>query len=196
MEHLLWFLFFIHDWWSPSNISILWIKKVCSYGNKFFSLRVDGRPKWINRYLFTCFCKLVLTFFFFWSYECKILIIAVWITKARLKALCACYNLVKLHMIENMKFKWNNMERFPIYSCRIDKNQLLQLCTTGTAWSDSDQAVQAVHRCNSWWLGPLWSDSVIKLVSVLFVNVLPSWLRNADQWKPDYRVVTNEKPRN
>ena len=28
------------------------------------------------------------------------------------------------------------------------------------------------------------------------VNVLPTWLRNADQWKPDYRVVTNEKPRN
>ena len=28
------------------------------------------------------------------------------------------------------------------------------------------------------------------------VNILPSWLRNADQWKPDYRVVTNEKPRN
>ena len=26
------------------------------------------------------------------------------------------------------------------------------------------------------------SDSVIKFVSVLFVNVLPSWLRNADQW--------------
>ena len=57
------------------------------------------------------------------------------------------------------------------------QNQLLQLCT---AWSDS------VIR----------SASVIKLVSVLSVNVLPSWLRNADQWKPDYRVVTNEKPRN
>ena len=27
------------------------------------------------------------------------------------------------------------------------------------------------------------------------VNVLPSWLRKADQWILDYRVVTNEKPR-
>ena len=25
-----------------------------------------------------------------------------------------------------------------------------QLCTAGTAWSDSDQAVRAVHSCNSW----------------------------------------------
>ena len=29
-------------------------------------------------------------------------------------------------------------------------HQLLQLCTVRTAWSDSDQAVRAVHRCNSW----------------------------------------------
>ena len=28
--------------------------------------------------------------------------------------------------------------------------QLLQLCTARTAWSDSDQAVRAVHSCNSW----------------------------------------------
>ena len=27
---------------------------------------------------------------------------------------------------------------------------LLQLCTVRTAWSDSDQAVRAVHSCNSW----------------------------------------------
>ena len=47
-------------------------------------------------------------------------------------------------------------------------NQLLQLCKARTAWSESDQAVQAVHSCNSWRLGPLWSNSVIKLVSVLF----------------------------
>ena len=26
----------------------------------------------------------------------------------------------------------------------------LQLCTTSTAWSESDQAVRAVHSCNSW----------------------------------------------
>ena len=35
---------------------------------------------------------------------------------------------------------------------------LLQLCTASTAWSDSDQAVPAVHSCNSW----------------LFLNVKPS----------------------
>ena len=29
-------------------------------------------------------------------------------------------------------------------------SQLLQLCTARTAWFDSDQAVQAVHSCNSW----------------------------------------------
>ena len=28
--------------------------------------------------------------------------------------------------------------------------QLLQLCTALTAWSDSDQAVRAVHCCSSW----------------------------------------------
>ena len=29
-------------------------------------------------------------------------------------------------------------------------HQVLQLCTARTAWSDSDQAVRAVHSCNSW----------------------------------------------
>ena len=29
-------------------------------------------------------------------------------------------------------------------------HRLLQLCTTRTAWSESDQAVGAVHSCNSW----------------------------------------------
>ena len=29
-------------------------------------------------------------------------------------------------------------------------HQLLQLCTARTAWSESDQAVRAVHSCNSW----------------------------------------------
>ena len=29
-------------------------------------------------------------------------------------------------------------------------NQLMQLRTARTAWSDSDQAVRAVHSCNSW----------------------------------------------
>ena len=29
-------------------------------------------------------------------------------------------------------------------------HQLLQLCTVRTVWSNSDQAVWAVHSCNSW----------------------------------------------
>ena len=29
-------------------------------------------------------------------------------------------------------------------------HQLLQLCTACTAWSESDQAVRAVHSCSSW----------------------------------------------
>ena len=31
-------------------------------------------------------------------------------------------------------------------------HQLLQLCTVRTAWSDSDQAVRAVHSCISWFI--------------------------------------------
>ena len=31
-------------------------------------------------------------------------------------------------------------------------HQLLQLCTVRTAWSDSDQAMRALHSCNSWYL--------------------------------------------
>ena len=37
-----------------------------------------------------------------------------------------------------------------IKSLSSELNQLLQLCTAHTAWSDSDQAVRAVHSCNSW----------------------------------------------
>ena len=29
-------------------------------------------------------------------------------------------------------------------------HQLLQLCTVRTAWSESDQAVRAVHSCKNW----------------------------------------------
>ena len=31
-------------------------------------------------------------------------------------------------------------------------HQLLQLCTVRTDWSESDQAVRAVHSCNSWFV--------------------------------------------
>ena len=48
------------------------------------------------------------------------------------------------------------------YKLLKDYNQLLQLCTARTAWSESEQGARA-----NWRLGPLWSDLVIKLVSVL-----------------------------
>ena len=35
-------------------------------------------------------------------------------------------------------------------------------------------------------------SSPLSLFQSFSVNVLPWWLRNADQWKPDYRVVINE----
>ena len=69
------------------------------------------------------------------------------------------------------------------------------LCTARTAWSESDQAVRTVHSCNSWWLALLWSDSVIKLVSVHFgkcttlvgMKCWPMVIRQpcGDQWKAE-----------
>ena len=51
---------------------------------------------------------------------------------------------------------------------RIGRNgpnhQVLQLCTAGTAWSDSDQAVRAVHSCNSWFLAHM---------CILYIDMLP-----------------------
>ena len=78
---------------------------------------------------------------------------------------------------------------------KITQDQLWQLCTARTAWSESDQAVRTVHSCNSWWLALLWSDSVIKLVSVLFgkcttlvvTKCWPMVIRQpcGDQWKAE-----------
>ena len=39
-------------------------------------------------------------------------------------------------------------------------------------------------------------STVYKLVSVLFSKCTTLTVRNADQWKPDYRVLANEKARN
>ena len=82
-----------------------------------------------------------------------------------------------------------------VWGAASSTNQLLLLCTARTAWSESDQAVWAVHSCNKWWLGPLRSDSVIKLVSVLFgkcttLVVMKFWpmetrLPCGDQWKAE-----------
>ena len=41
-------------------------------------------------------------------------------------------------------------------------HQLLQLCTVRTAWSESDQAVRAVHSCISWFLTVL-ENSVLPM---------------------------------
>ena len=83
----------------------------------------------------------------------------------------------------------------PVWEKATNSNQLLQLCTARTAWSQSDQAVRIVHSCNSWWLARLWSDSVIKLVSVLFgkcttlvvTKCWPMVIRQqcGDQWKAE-----------
>ena len=83
-------------------------------------------------------------------------------------------------------------------------NQLLQLCTARTAWSESDQAVRVVHSCNSLGLGPLWSDSVIKFVSVLFgkcstLVATKCWpmetrLPRGDQWKAEKLRVFRRWP--
>ena len=37
-------------------------------------------------------------------------------------------------------------------------HQLLQLCTVRIAWSDSDQAVWAVHSCKSWLIATMVTD--------------------------------------
>ena len=39
-------------------------------------------------------------------------------------------------------------------------HQLLQLCTVRTAWSDSDQAVRAVHSCISWLFIPITTTQI------------------------------------
>ena len=58
--------------------------------------------------------------------------------------------------------KVTNVHTFYVYVSYDDKlyictcvlknqiNQLMQLCTARTAWSDSDQAVRAMHSCHSW----------------------------------------------
>ena len=50
--------------------------------------------------------------------------------------------------------------------------QLLQLCTARTAWSDSDQAVRAVHSCKSWLTNYLRNQPNSEIMS-LFYSVEP-----------------------
>ena len=47
-------------------------------------------------------------------------------------------------------------------------HQLLQLCTARTALSDSDQAVQAAHGCNSWLLEEVYLEQCMYTDDLLF----------------------------
>ena len=58
-------------------------------------------------------------------------------------------------------------------------HQLLQLCTVSTAWSDSDQAVRAVHNCKSWF--PLKLKSIQLLTDSS--AVVQIWLKYCWKWK-------------
>ena len=42
-------------------------------------------------------------------------------------------------------------------------HQLLQLCTARTAWSESDQAVRAVHSCISWFAQNCGLEHLLKV---------------------------------
>ena len=46
-------------------------------------------------------------------------------------------------------------------------HQLLQLCMARTAWSDSDQAVRAMHSCNSLFLSQKQSSSELYSLYIL-----------------------------
>ena len=48
---------------------------------------------------------------------------------------------------KKLKFR---LLQFLYGALRANTNQLLQLCTAHTAWSESDQAVRTVHSCNTW----------------------------------------------
>ena len=62
-------------------------------------------------------------------------------------------------------------------------HQLLQLCTARTAWSDSDQAVGAVHSCKSWfkcWYQPFKFTYIIYKMG-MNPNGTPYWCYDAVQ---------------
>ena len=49
-------------------------------------------------------------------------------------------------------------------------HQLLQLCTARAVWSDSDQAVRAVHSCNGWFKSVLVHNAPYLLVCPVVFN--------------------------
>ena len=50
------------------------------------------------------------------------------------------------NILSNLHKKYH---QFMIAGENAFENQLLQLCTARTAWSESDQVVRTVHSCNS-----------------------------------------------
>ena len=65
-------------------------------------------------------------------------------------------------------------------------HQLLQLCTVRTAWSDSDQAVRAVHSCKSWFC-PVYKHSACTYAGVSWKIVILT--------KFQYEVSANRQQR-
>ena len=65
-------------------------------------------------------------------------------------------------------------------------HQLLQLCTVRTAWSDSDQAVRAVHSCKSW-LSDIMFHNQLTVTVYLYVhmtdNELPVYVKKVILWR-------------
>ena len=59
-------------------------------------------------------------------------------------------------------------------------HQLLQLCTVRTAWSDSDQAVRAVHSCKSCKYICLVKEYTVSFIAVFNFCFQNWWYRNGD----------------
>ena len=64
-------------------------------------------------------------------------------------------------------------------------HQLLQLCTVRTAWSDSDQAVRAMHSCKSWFLPQTGRSSYLQLRNVFWAanEFVKKFCINFIDWK-------------
>ena len=54
-------------------------------------------------------------------------------------------------------------------------HQLLQLCTDSTTWSDSDQAVRAVHSCNSWFVSFIEIWHAFSYLTISTWHAVISW---------------------
>ena len=67
-------------------------------------------------------------------------------------------------------------------------HQLLQLCMVRTSWSNTDQAVQAVHSCKSWFYSCIsfrrltFKFKISEIPTALHnkIKYIPKWLRMSD----------------